>query len=117
MAEIKDIRMIKTLTTSDYARWDEFVQKTAEATFFHQSGWQTVIERAFGHKTYFLYTEYEGEISGILPLVHINSLLFGNQLVSSAFCVYGGIVAKDEASFWALDQEACRLAEQLGVDS
>ncbi|MEQ1530242.1 MAG: FemAB family XrtA/PEP-CTERM system-associated protein, partial [Methylococcales bacterium] len=109
--------MIKTLDAADFQRWDDFVQTTADATFFHLSSWKTVIERAFGHKTYFLYTENaEGRISGILPLVHIKSALFSNTLVSMAFCVYGGIVADDEQSYFALDKEACRLAEELGVD-
>ena len=88
----------------------------ADATFFHQSGWKEVIERAFGHKTFFLYAENDGIITGILPLVHINSLFFGNTLVSIAPCVYGGIVASDEHSYLELDKEACRLAEELGVD-
>ncbi|MDP2903129.1 MAG: FemAB family PEP-CTERM system-associated protein [Methylovulum sp.] len=108
--------MIKTLDKSNYARWDSFVQMSSEATFFHQSGWKEVIERAFGHKTYFLYVENNGEITGILPLVHVKSLLFGNTLVSTAFCVYGGIVANDEFTILELDKEACRLAEELGVD-
>ena len=108
--------MIKTLDKANYSRWDNFLQANADATFFHLSGWKEVIEKAFGHKTYFLYVENEGEISGILPLVHVKSLLFGNNLVSTAFCVYGGIVAKDEQTYLELDTEACRLAEQLGVD-
>jgi len=108
--------MIKTLDVANYAHWDSFVQASAEATFFHQSGWKEVIERAFGHKTYFLYVEIDGKITGILPLVHIKSLLFGNTLVSTAFCVYGGIVASDEQAYVELDKEACRLAEELGVD-
>jgi FemAB-related protein (PEP-CTERM system-associated) len=108
--------MMKTLDVGQFARWDEFVNNTEQATFFHLSGWKDVIEKSFGHKTYFLYTEHEGKITGILPLVHVNSLLFGNQLVSSAFCVYGGIVASDEQAYAELDAEACRLAEQLGVD-
>ena len=109
--------MIKTLDSANYARWDNFVQQNDDATFFHQAGWKTVIEQAFGHKTYFLYAEDDGEITGVLPLVHVKSLLFGNNLVSTAFCVYGGIVAKDEQTYQNLDKEACRLAEQLGVDS
>lgn len=109
--------MIKTLAKSDYARWDGFVQAATTASFFHLSGWQEVIETAFGHKTYFLYVENDGEITGILPLVHVKSLLFGNTLVSTAFCVYGGIVANDEQSFAELDKEACRLAKELGVDA
>lgn len=108
--------MIKILDNSNFERWDNFVQAASEATFFHQAGWKEVIERAFGHKTYFLYVENKGEITGILPLVHVNSFLFGNTLVSTAFCVYGGIVANDESSASELDKEACRLAEELGVD-
>jgi len=108
--------MIKTLDQSNYARWDNYVQLSSEATFFHQSGWKEVMERAFGHKTYFIYVEHNGEITGILPLVHSKSLLFGNTLVSTAFCVYGGIVANDELTYLELDKEACRLAVELGVD-
>jgi len=108
--------MIKTLDVANCSRWDDFVQAAPDATFFHQAGWKEVIERAFGHKTYFRYIEKEGKITGILPLVHINSLFFGNTLVSIAPCVYGGIVASDEQSYLDLDKEACRLAEELGVD-
>ena len=108
--------MIKTLDVAAYSHWDKFVQASADATFFHQAGWQEVIERAFGHKTFFLYVENDGIITGILPLVHINSLFFGNTLVSIAPCVYGGIVANDEDSYLELDKEARRLAEELGVD-
>ena len=108
--------MIKTLDVANCSRWDDFVQAAPDATFFHQAGWKEVIERAFGHKTYFLYIENEGKITGILPLVHIKSLFFGNSLVSIAPCVYGGIVASDEQSYLDLDKEACRLAEELDVD-
>jgi len=108
--------MIKTLDVANYSRWDDFVQASIDSTFFHQAGWKEVIERAFGHKTFFLYVENDGKITGILPLVHINSLFFGNTLVSIAPCVYGGIVANDEQSYLKLDNEACRLAEKLGVD-
>ena len=108
--------MIKTLDTTNYSRWDDFVGASSDATFFHQAGWKDVIATAFGHKTYFLYVEKEGKITGILPLVHIDSLFFGNSLVSIAPCVYGGIVANDEQSYSELDKEACRLAEELGVD-
>ncbi|NOQ14853.1 MAG: FemAB family PEP-CTERM system-associated protein [Methyloprofundus sp.] len=108
--------MIKTLTDSEIALWDKYIENTPAATFFHQSEWKQVIERAFGHDTYYLYAENQGKITGVLPLVHIKSPLFGNALISNAFCVYGGIVADDSETFQALDQEACALARQLGVD-
>ena len=108
--------MIKTLTIDDYSRWDHFVNENNDATFFHQAGWQDVISKAFGHQTYYIYVENNGQITGILPLVHIKSLFFGNSLVSIAPCVYGGIIANDEASYIKLDQESRRLATALGVD-
>ena len=38
--------------------------------------------------------ENNGVIEGVYPLGHVKSLLFGNTLMSSPFCVYGGVVAK-----------------------
>jgi len=108
--------MIKTLDNSSIKHWDKFVDNTSSATFFHKAGWKEVIEKSFGHDTYFLYTEHSGKITGILPLVHIKSMFFGNSLSSSAFCVYGGIIANDEQSYTELDNKACELAEELAVD-
>lgn len=108
--------MIKTLDNTSLKLWDDFVEQNPDATFFHKAGWKEVIEKAFAHKTYFLYVEKNGHVTGILPLVHIKSLLFGNSLCSNAFCVYGGIVANDKESYQELDKKACELAEQLGVD-
>jgi FemAB-related protein (PEP-CTERM system-associated) len=108
--------MIKTLDSSNYANWDNYVDQAEDATFFHLSGWKEVVEIALGHPVYYLYAEQQGKITGILPLVHVKSFLFGNALVSNAFCVYGGIVADDIETYQKLDQEACQLATNLGVD-
>jgi len=107
---------VKSLDNSHRQQWDRFVNATPEATFFHLSGWQRVIEEACGHRTYFLYAEDNGVLLGVLPLAQIKSLLFGNRLTSLPFCVYGGIVAASECAGQALRQAACELAEQLGVD-
>lgn len=108
--------MIKLLEPADYPRWDQYVLNSTDASFFHLSGWQQVIKQSFTHQTYYYYSEEDGKISGILPLIHINSLLFGNTLISNAFCVYGGIVADNDAAFAALQDRAQQLARELGVD-
>lgn len=97
--------------------WDEYVQVAPEATFFHRAGWKTVLERAFGHRTHFLYAERNGQIAGILPLAEVRSMLFGHSLISTPFCVYGGIVADSEEVADALREHACRLADELRVDA
>jgi FemAB-related protein (PEP-CTERM system-associated) len=108
--------MIKRLDASSLKSWDNYVLQSEQGTFFHLSGWKQLVEKVFSHSTYYLYAEENGRITGVLPLVHVKSLLFGNALVSNAFCVYGGIVADDDETFQQLDKEACRLAEELGVD-
>jgi FemAB-related protein (PEP-CTERM system-associated) len=107
---------IKSLTPAAMAKWDEFVARHPGATFFHRAGWRDVLEQAFGHDAHYFYAETDGRIEGILPLGHIRSRLFGNALISTPFCVYGGIVADTEAARSALDQSACELARRLGVD-
>ena len=110
--------LIKRLSPQDHpnnASWDEFVQACPEASFFHRAGWQRIIANVYRHKTYYLYAEQGGRILGVLPLAHVNSRLFGNALVSLPFGVYGGVAATDSRAANALEQEAQRLAQNLGV--
>jgi FemAB-related protein (PEP-CTERM system-associated) len=107
---------IKQLDDSRRSDWDTFVNACAEASFFHLAGWQEVIEKAFGHKTHYLFAEEGGRIVGVLPLGHVKSFLFGNALISNPFCVYGGAAAESEAARKALEEAACELARRLGVD-
>lgn len=97
-------------------RWDGFVLSCPTATFFHRAGWQQIMATVFRHDTYFLYSETDGRIDGVLPLAHVKSMLFGNSLVSLPFAVYGGVAATDEAAATALEDEAQRIAQRLGVD-
>lgn len=106
---------VRELTTADRARWDAFVQGCEDASVFHLSGWKAVIERAFSHRTYFLFAERGGEIVAVLPLAEIKSRLFGHSLCSLPFCVYGGVAGADEDARQALDAVAWELTQDLGV--
>jgi FemAB-related protein (PEP-CTERM system-associated) len=106
---------LQLLQKQDYARWDAFVDACPEATFFHKAGWQTIIERVYGHKTWFYYVEQDGRILGILPLAEMKSRLFGHWLGSLPFCVLGGVVALDDAARPLLDAAADKLARELNV--
>jgi FemAB-related protein (PEP-CTERM system-associated) len=97
-------------------RWDRYVRTHPDATFFHLAGWRTVLERAFGHATQYLYAERDGQIEGVLPLARVRSFLFGDSLISTPFCVYGGVVASSAAAQRALEQEACNLAQDMQLD-
>jgi FemAB-related protein (PEP-CTERM system-associated) len=96
--------------------WDAFVLACPQATFFHRAGWQRLVGDIFGHRCFFLYAEREGRIEGVLPLAQVKSLLFGHALVSLPFGVYGGVAAETEAAAQALEDEAQRIAKELGAD-
>jgi FemAB-related protein (PEP-CTERM system-associated) len=106
---------IHKLDSHDFAGWDSYVESRDDATFFHKAGWKTVIERAFKHKTHFLYVTRQDKIEGILPLVYVKSALFGRSLSSMPFAVYGGIVASNKDAADLLRAEACKLADSLKV--
>ncbi|MFL6634073.1 MAG: FemAB family XrtA/PEP-CTERM system-associated protein, partial [Massilia sp.] len=106
---------LHVLQPHEYGRWDAFVRGCPDATFFHLSGWQKVIEGSFGIQTWFYYVQQDGQILGVLPLAEIKSRLFGHSLGAMPFCVYGGPAATSDAARKMLDEAAHELAQQLGV--
>jgi FemAB-related protein (PEP-CTERM system-associated) len=106
----------KPLETRAEAAWDAFVEAAADGTFFHRAAWRHVIEAAFGHRSYYVMAEQDGAITGVLPLCHVRTMLFGNSLLSNPFCVYGGPVAADRETATALEECAAKLMRGVGAD-
>jgi FemAB-related protein (PEP-CTERM system-associated) len=105
--------IVSLLETGEEQAWDEYVLENSGGTFFHLSGWKAVIEKAFGHRTYYLVAKEHDVIQGVLPLTHVKSVLFGNSLISNAFCVRGGIVSSSAGADAALRRYALALAKSL----
>ncbi len=99
----------------DEALWDAFVLAHANGTFFHQVAWRHVISGGFRHTSHYILAEREGLIVGVLPLIHVKTALFGNALISSPFCVYGGPLGVDAEAIAALTMEASALMKKLGA--
>lgn len=106
--------VVRHLSAADRARWDAFVRASPDATFFHLSAWQDIVQDVFRHRTYFLFAERAGDIVAVLPLAEVKSRLFGHALTSLPFCVYGGIAGGPEGVA-ELEAEADALARRLGV--
>jgi FemAB-related protein (PEP-CTERM system-associated) len=108
---------IRPLGDASAAAWDAFVLTHPGGTFFHRASWATIIERAFGHRTHYIYAERDGAITGVLPLAQVKTLLFGNTLISVPFCVYGGPLATDPETAAALSAHAGSLLEKTGASA
>ncbi len=108
--------VVRVFANADAARWEAFVERCPEATFFHRIGWREIIADVFGHRPHYLLAERSGAIVGVLPLAEVKSRLFGHALVSLPFCVYGGPAANDADADDALIDSAEQLAQSLGVE-
>jgi FemAB-related protein (PEP-CTERM system-associated) len=100
--------------SQSFDAWDDYVLSKA-ASIYHLQKWRSLIKKVFGHKSYYLYaTNSEQQVVGILPLVQLKSLLFGNYLVSMPFFNYGGVVADSDEVEKALLEHAENLRQKLG---
>lgn len=96
--------------------WDAFIQTVDGATSAHQFGWKQIIADSFDHECHYLVAIDDcGQWQGVLPLVHMRSMLFGNSLVSVPFANYGGIVCTGELPKQMLLAEAERLRISTGA--
>ena len=110
------IKRLSVQDTSAAARWDGFVLACPQASYFHRAGWQKILHDVFSIEGHFLYAERDGQIEGVLPLAQVKSLLFGNALVGLPHTVYGGVAANTDEAVRALETEAQKIAQGLGVD-
>lgn len=109
--------MVRLCNNSDRENWDRFVTASNGSTCYHLTGWKDVIEESFGHKTYYLLSEgKEGRINGILPLVHLKSILFGNSMVSLPYFNFGGICSDNDTVHHQLIKEAIHIANRVKAD-
>ena len=95
---------------------DRYVEQSDSSSLYHNYAWGDVIEKSFGHKSYYLICEKNNaHLGGVLPLVHMKSLFFGNLMVSMPYFNYGGVRADNLMNQNLLIGEAVKIAGNLGA--
>ena len=91
---IKNLRLDDPYATKD---WDNFVTKNDDG-HHHKTAFLKVISSAFDHTNMSVYAVDENtqEVVGVLPLVYINSKVFGKTLTSLPFFNYGGCLTNND---------------------
>ena len=107
--------LIRPIEREGESEWDAYVNAHPRGTIYHTIPWRRVIERAFGHPTFWLAgRDSVGQIVGVLPLVRLKSFLFGDYLVSLPFVNYGGALTNHPRIWEDLFAHAGELGKQLG---
>ena len=82
-------------TDQDRHAWQAYVAAHPQATFFHRWEWRALMATQWRHRPVYLIARRGQDVCGVLPLAHMKTRLFGSQLVSLPFCVYGGPLVSD----------------------
>ena len=107
---------IRLYADKDRPLWDQYVMGSDDSTCYHLAVWKEIIEKSFGHRTYYILAEDDRhEIKGILPLVRLKSFFFGNFMVSLPYFNYGGICTGKEEIRGLLFQKAVQISREDGA--
>jgi len=97
------------------AAWNAFTHACPRASFYHLWEWRAINERCFGHRTAYLAAVDGERIVGILPIVRLKSLLFGNIACSMPFVNFGGPAADSDEIEEQLLEHAAGVARDWHV--
>ncbi len=96
---------ISIASESDESDWEGYIASMQVEHHAFSFKWRRILQRSFGHEPIYLIArgkDANRQITGVLPLFSIHSLLFGKSLVSVPYLNAGGILASDLESFRAL---------------
>lgn len=101
---------------SEVDEWNTYAAQNPAASLYHRAEWRDLIEKTFGHSSfYFVARNPHGKVTGILPLIRLKSLTFGDFLISMPYFNYGGAMADNVEIEQQLMDAANKKAESLGV--
>ncbi len=111
----KPTATITVVQTTQPAGWEEFLRPRGDAAFPLHPDWTRTLGEAFGHSLHWLEARQNQQIVGVLPLVVVQSRLFGRRLCSLPYLNSGGVVADTKEAASLLIDRAVQLASDLDV--
>lgn len=110
--DVQDNIKLEILTEDGKEKWDQYVKQHEQGSIYHLTVWNSIINSCFDHKTINVLARKEnGDICGVLPLVHMKSKLFGNSMYSLPYFNYGGILSDSPEIKKLLIQYAIEITE------
>lgn len=96
--------------------WDAFVSKSENGSVYHTMSWRSVVKEAFDKECFYLMARgIGGDVIGVLPVMRLKSLLFGDFLISLPYVNYGGPLSQDENVDNALISQVISIAREKRI--
>jgi serine/alanine adding enzyme len=109
---MKHVEIVELARAAYEEEWRSYVDRAPNASLYHALEWRDILRRAFGHRSWYLMARVDGAARGVLPLVEMQSSLFGHFFVSLPFLDSGGILADTPECEAALAAAASELCEK-----
>ena len=93
---------IQIINPIEYPNWDEFLLTHPETTFFHTSAWAKVLSETYRYRPLYFTIVENGQLTGLIPVMEIKSLLTGKRGVSLPFTDECHPLARDQRQFETL---------------
>lgn len=106
---------VRLANSSDKASWNQIVRSSPDGVIYYTYEWLEVIEKSYSLQSKHLIFEENGVIIGVMPLFLLRSLIWGNKLVSTPFCEYGGPCLLTQDS--SIATELLSEIEDIAVES
>ena len=113
--QISIAQLCNEYVCNEHDAWNHYVESNPAASLYHRAEWKELIHKVFGHECYFFYASSNEQVVGVLPLVRLNSKLFGDFMVSMPYFNSGGAIANDLLIEQKLMSAANDLAEKIGT--
>lgn len=112
---MQHLEVVDLAQTGRDDEWQAYVEGNPGASPYHALAWRGISQRSFGHRSWYLMVRESDRVRGVLPIVEMQSALFGHFFVSLPFLDSGGILADAPEYEVALATAAANLAAKRGA--
>lgn len=103
--------------TDNPDEWNHYVSSNSAACIHHRAEWRNILAQSYGHESlYFCARDTSHNITGVLPLIHMKSRIFGNKLISMPFFQRAGAIANHPLIEQKLIQASVDYGSKSGID-
>jgi hypothetical protein len=79
--------MFQIINPTEIKSWDDQVRGLPGSSFFHGRAWAKVLADSYGYRPVY-FTEMEGSLAAVIPMMEVSSFLTGKRAVSLPFTDY-----------------------------
>ena len=105
---------LQILNPLEYPNWDELLLTNENYSFFHSSSWARVLSDSYKYKPLYFTSIENGELSALIPVMGIKSLLTGRRGVSLPFTDYCDPIVSDKGQFQEIIEHIIKYGKEAG---